>query len=123
MTRAVETRLDDETLVDRIPMRSRRRSGGKRIGAPDGSAILSSCNPQPDGALVKALDRTCAGRGSSMKASAKRPANSPANDLNQSYVSNAAADAAGTRLRQARFLMDGKEANLILRFAKPFPLN
>jgi ParB-like chromosome segregation protein Spo0J len=38
-------------------MRFQRRGGRKRIVAPDGSAILPSSKPQPDGTLVKALAR------------------------------------------------------------------
>ena len=38
-------------------MRFRRRGGRKRIVAPDGSAIVPSSKPQPDGTLVKALAR------------------------------------------------------------------
>jgi hypothetical protein len=57
MTRGVETRLDGDTLVVRIPMRFRRRGGRKRIVTPDGSAIAPSSQPQPDGTLVKALAR------------------------------------------------------------------
>jgi hypothetical protein len=53
----VETRLDGSTLVVRIPMRFQRRGGRKRIVAPDGSAIVPSFKPQPDGTLVKALAR------------------------------------------------------------------
>jgi hypothetical protein len=34
-----------------------RRGGRKRIVAPDGSAIVPSSKPQPDGTLVKALAR------------------------------------------------------------------
>src|ERR671919_1643245 len=55
MRKGVETRLDGTTLVMRIPMRFQRRGGRKRIVAPDGSAIMRSSKPQPDGALVKAL--------------------------------------------------------------------
>jgi hypothetical protein len=57
MTGRVETRLDGTTLVVRIPTRFQRRGGRKRIVAPDGSAIVASSKPQPDGALVKALAR------------------------------------------------------------------
>jgi hypothetical protein len=57
MTQGVETRLDGETLVVRIPMQFQRRGGRKRIVAPDGSAIVPSSTPQPDGTLVKALAR------------------------------------------------------------------
>jgi hypothetical protein len=52
-----ETRLDGTTLVVRIPMRFQRRGGRKRIVAPDGSAIVPTSRPQPDGALVKGLAR------------------------------------------------------------------
>jgi hypothetical protein len=57
MIQSAETRLDGSTLVVRIPMRFRRRGGRKRIVAPDGSAIVPSSKPQPDGTLVKALAR------------------------------------------------------------------
>jgi hypothetical protein len=57
MTEGVETRLDGETLVVRIPMRFQRRGGRKRILAPDGSEIVPSLKPQPDGTLLKALAR------------------------------------------------------------------
>jgi hypothetical protein len=56
MTRGVETRLDGDTLVVRIPMRFQRRGGRKRIVAPDGSALVLT-KPQPDSTLVKALAR------------------------------------------------------------------
>jgi hypothetical protein len=57
MTQSVETKLDGTTLVVRIPMRFQRRGGRKRIVAPDGSAIVPTTKPQPDGTLVKALAR------------------------------------------------------------------
>jgi hypothetical protein len=57
MTPDVETRLDGDTLVVRIPMRFQRRSGRKRIVAPDGSELVPATKPQPDGALLKALAR------------------------------------------------------------------
>jgi hypothetical protein len=57
MTQGVQTRLDGNTLVVRIPMRFQRRRGRKRIVAPDGSEIAPSSKPQPDGTLVKALAR------------------------------------------------------------------
>jgi hypothetical protein len=57
MTERVESRLDGTTLVVRIPMRFQRRGGRKRIVAPDGSEIVPTSNPQPDGTLVKALAR------------------------------------------------------------------
>jgi hypothetical protein len=44
-------------LIVRIPMRLRRRSGRKRIVAPDGSEIVPPTKPQPDGTLVKAFAR------------------------------------------------------------------
>jgi hypothetical protein len=37
--------------------RIQRRGGRKRIVAPDGSAIVPTSKPQPDGTLVKALAR------------------------------------------------------------------
>jgi hypothetical protein len=57
MTQGIETRLNGETLVVRIPMRFQRRGGRKRIVAPDGSELVPSDKPQPDGTLVKALAR------------------------------------------------------------------
>ena len=57
MIQGAETRLDGSTLVVRIPMRFQRRGGRKRIVAPDGSEIVPSSKPQPDGTLVKALAR------------------------------------------------------------------
>jgi hypothetical protein len=53
----VETRLEGNTLVVRIPMRFQRRGGRKRIVTPDGSEIAPPTKPQPDGTLVKALAR------------------------------------------------------------------
>jgi hypothetical protein len=53
----VNTKLEGATLVVRISMRFQRRGGRKRIVAPDGSAIVPSSKPQPDGTLVKALAR------------------------------------------------------------------
>jgi hypothetical protein len=57
VTHGVETRLEGERLVVRIPMRFQRRGGRKRIVAPDGGEIVLSSKPQPDGTLVKALAR------------------------------------------------------------------
>jgi hypothetical protein len=57
MIQNAETRLDGTTLVVRIPMRFQRRGGRKRIVAPDGSEIVPTSKPQPDGTLVKALAR------------------------------------------------------------------
>jgi hypothetical protein len=53
----VQTRLDGTMLVIRIPMRFQHRGGRKRIVAPDGTAIVATSKPQPDGTLVKALAR------------------------------------------------------------------
>jgi hypothetical protein len=55
--KGVESRLDGNTLVVRIPMRFQRRGGRKRIVAPDGSEIVPTSKPQPDGTLIKALAR------------------------------------------------------------------
>ena len=57
MRKGVETKLEGTTLVVRIPMRFQRRGGRKRIVAPDGSAIVPSSKPQPDGTLIEALAR------------------------------------------------------------------
>ena len=53
----VESRLDGNTLVVRLPMRFQRRGGRKRIVAPDGSELAPRSKPEPDGTLVKALAR------------------------------------------------------------------
>jgi hypothetical protein len=57
MMERVDTRLDGTTLVVRIPMRFQRRGGRKRIVTPDGSELVPSSKPQPDGTLLKALAR------------------------------------------------------------------
>jgi hypothetical protein len=57
MIQSAETRLDGTTLVVRIPMKFQRRGGRKRIVAPDGSQIVPTSKPKPDGTLVKALAR------------------------------------------------------------------
>jgi hypothetical protein len=57
MKQGIETRLDGETLVVRIPMRFQRRGGRKRIVAPDGSEIVPTSKPQPDGTPVRAFAR------------------------------------------------------------------
>jgi hypothetical protein len=57
MMNGVEIRLDGSTLVVRIPMRFQRRGGRKRVVAPDGSELVPTTKPQPDGTLVKALAR------------------------------------------------------------------
>jgi hypothetical protein len=53
----VETSLNGDTLLVRIPMRFQWRGGRKRIVAPDGSELAPSTKPQPDGTLVKAVAR------------------------------------------------------------------
>jgi hypothetical protein len=57
MIQGAETRLDGNTLFVRIPMRFQRRGGRKRIVTPDGSEMVPTSKPQPDGTLVKALAR------------------------------------------------------------------
>ncbi len=53
----VQTRLEGATLIVRIPDAVSARGGRKRIVAPDGSEIVPTSKPQPDGTLVKALAR------------------------------------------------------------------
>ena len=57
MIQGAEISLEGPTLVVRIPMRFQRRGGRKRIVAPDGTEIVPSLKPQPDGTLLKALAR------------------------------------------------------------------
>ena len=45
----VHTRIEGTTVVVRIPMRFQHRGSRKRIVAPDGSAIVPTLKPQPDG--------------------------------------------------------------------------
>ena len=47
MTLSAEPRVEQNTLVLRIPMRFERRGGRKRIVAPDGSAIARSSKQAP----------------------------------------------------------------------------
>jgi hypothetical protein len=58
MMQGVESRLDGDTLVVRIPMQFQHLGGRKRIVAPDGSAIVPATKPQPDGTFIKALARS-----------------------------------------------------------------
>jgi hypothetical protein len=51
------SRLISALLFIRIPMSFQRRGGRKRIVAPDGSAIVPTSKPQPDGTLLKTLAR------------------------------------------------------------------
>jgi hypothetical protein len=55
--KGVDSRLDGSTLVVRIPMRFQRRGGRVWIIAPNGSEIMPTSKPQPDGTLLKALAR------------------------------------------------------------------
>jgi hypothetical protein len=57
MIKGTETSLDGSTLIVRIPMRFQRRGSRKRIVAPDGTDIVPTSKPQPDGTLAKALAR------------------------------------------------------------------
>src|ERR671914_699239 len=50
-------RFDGSILIVRIRMSSQRPGGRKLIVGPDGSEIVPSSKPQPDGTLVKALAR------------------------------------------------------------------
>jgi hypothetical protein len=77
MMQAVETRLDGDMLVVRIPMQFRRRGGRKRIVAPDGAEIAPTTKPQPDGTLVKALARAGGGSGCWTRAGSRRSGSSP----------------------------------------------
>jgi hypothetical protein len=121
MTQGVETRLDGEILVVRIPMRFQRRGGRKRIVAPDGSEIAPTSKPQPDGTLVKALARAWRwqrlleeGRFASVRQLGE------AEQVGLSYVS---------RILRLTLLapdvveriMDGRPTAGLARFLKPFP--
>jgi hypothetical protein len=58
MMQGVEIEVDEKTLVVRIPMRFQRRGGRKRIVAPDGSEIVPSSKPQPDGTFLDVPGRS-----------------------------------------------------------------
>ena len=83
MTQGVDTRLEGDTLVVRIPMRFQRRGGRKRIVAPDGSAFVPVTRPRPEGTLAKALAwahrhgrtglRASIGRAAAVLAGIRRP--------------------------------------------------
>jgi hypothetical protein len=122
MTQGIETRLDGETLVVRIPMRFKRRGGRKRIVAADGSAIVPSSKPQPGSTLVKALARAWgwqklldAGAYTSVTELAK------AERINQSYVSRV------LRLTLlapdiVERILEARRAPDLAQLMKPFPV-
>jgi hypothetical protein len=84
----VEIRLDASTLVLRIPMRFQRWGGRKRIVAPDGTELVPTSKPQPDGMLIKALARAWRWQGmlhEGVYASVSEIGD--AEDISKSYVS------------------------------------
>jgi hypothetical protein len=56
VTQGVETRLDGDTLVVRIPLRFQRRGGRKLIMTPEGAAVPAP-KPRRDETLVRAVVR------------------------------------------------------------------
>ena len=117
----VQTRLDGATLVVRIPMRFQRRGGRKRIVTPDGSEIVRTAKPQPDGTLVKALAR--AWRWQRMLESSEYGTLAEladAEDIRRSYVCRV------LRLTLlapdiVERILDGRPTAGLARFLKPFP--
>jgi hypothetical protein len=87
MTQGVETRLEGNTLVVRIPMRFQRRGGRKRIVAPDGNELAPSSKPQPNGTLVKALARAWRWQGLLDQGDHSIRAIAEKEEINASYVS------------------------------------
>jgi hypothetical protein len=122
MKSSVETRLDRNTLIVRIPMRVQRRGGRKRILAPDGSAMVPTSKPQPEGTLVKALARAHRwqrmldeGRFASVRELAE------AERVSHSYI--------GRILRLSLLapdiverILDGRQAPQLAQLMKPFPI-
>ena len=118
----VQTRLDGATLVVRIPMRFQRRGGRKRIVTPDGSEIVRTAKPQPDGTLVKALAR--AWRWQRMLESSEYGTMAELADaegIRRSYVCRV------LRLTLlapdiVERILDGRPTAGLARFLKPFPV-
>jgi hypothetical protein len=122
MTRGTETRLDGATLIVRSPMRFQRRGGRKRIVTPDGSEIVPTDKPHPDGTMVKALARAYrwqgmldAGRFASVRELAE------AERVSHSYI--------GRILRLnllapdiVERMLDGRGAPQLARLMQPFPV-
>jgi hypothetical protein len=122
MSQGVETRLDGDRLVVRIPMRFQRRGGRKRIVAADGSEIAPTSKPQPDGTLVKALAR--AHRWQRMLESGEYGTLAEMADserISRSYVSRV------LRLTLlapdiVERILDGRPTAGLAKFLKPFPV-
>jgi hypothetical protein len=122
MIQGAETRLEGNTLVVRIPMRFQRRGGRKRLVAPDGSAIVPSSKPQPDGALVKALARAWRWQkllDDGVYAGAAEPAD--AERISRSYVCRVLRLTLLAPDIVQRFL-DGRPTAGLAQFLKPFPV-
>ena len=58
----IKTRLEGSTVIVRIPMRFQRRGGRKRIVAADGSELVPTWNPRPNGVLA-CRDHCCCSSG------------------------------------------------------------
>jgi hypothetical protein len=122
MTQSVQTQLDGNTLVVRIPMRFQRRGGRKRIVAPDGSAIVPGSKPQPNGTLIKGLAR--AWRWQRMLESSEYGTLAELADaegIRRSYVCRV------LRLTLlapdiVERILDGRPTAGLARFLKPFPV-
>ena len=71
MIQSAETRWDGNMLVVQIPMRFQRRGGRKLVVAPDGSEIVPTSKPQPDGRSRHSREHG-AGNGCSMRGSTPR---------------------------------------------------
>ena len=104
-------------------MRFQRRGGRKRIVAPDGSELVPTSKPQPDGTLVKALARAWRWQkllDDGVYASVSEIGD--AENISKSYVSRI--------LRLALLapdiverILDGRPPAGLARFLKPFPLD
>ena len=117
------TEFDGKSLVVRIPMRFQRRGSRKRIVAPDGSEIVLTNKPQPDGTLVKAVARAWRWQklldddvytGAAELADAER--------INRSYVCRV------LRLTLlapdiVEKILDGRATTSLLQLVKPFPVD
>jgi len=95
VTQGVETRLDGQTLVVRIPMRFQRRGGRKRMVTPDGGAIVPTFQVAAgwhagEGARARGAGSACSMRVStslSARSATPRTSRGDAENISKSYVS------------------------------------
>ena len=119
--KGVETRLDGETLVVRIPMRFQRRGGRKRIVAPDGARWRRPQNRSPTAHWSRPSRVRSAGSGCWRAANAGRSLNCrQAERISRSYICRV------LRLHSPRIsssaIIDGRPTAGLTRLLEPFPI-